>query len=322
MLMNCPRCGFSQPQDKYCAQCGVDMQNYRPRTIPFWKKMITHPALQIAFVLGIAGYLSLHFIQRSSYDPGNPRRPYSFLRILSPEISPQKNDDQAKAESAEDEDFNQKNMASSNSDQKLNSGNFAFDGQNPEDLNTNEKAMSNNSSTTNDIKHNPIRISFYEVDRQILTQFFNESQNIGMLTSANDLSIGMLGNIDKKLSPSNARLKLLLQESPQIDNNKEIALSYGNSENELLIRIDSIDTSEANLKGHIEINRSWKDGPEGEQFEISENSGFYVSGFIPRKSGLEQDPQLKQGPFQILSSRKFQNRDSEIVLFIEYLAVH
>ncbi len=325
MLIHCPRCGFSQPQDRYCAQCGVDMQAYRPKAIPIWRKILSHPTFQIAIVIGIAAYISLHFIQKSIYDPGNPKRPYSFLRILSPEISSTARNEVLKSNetaiSTEQENTSAEDLTEDNSTTNTV---MALDGQsqvmdNNTDKSENQATNNQNGIINNEQSNSQIRVSFYEIDRQILTQFFNESQNTGMLTTTNDLSIGLISNIDKKLTPSNPRIKLIHQDNPTIDLNKELSLSYGNSENELLIRIDSIDTSDANLKGHVEINRSWKDGPEGEQFEISNNSGFYISGIIPRKSGLEQDPQLKQGPFQILSSKRFQNRDSEIVMFIEFM---
>ena len=30
MLIRCPRCGFEQPKDRFCANCGVDTENFRP----------------------------------------------------------------------------------------------------------------------------------------------------------------------------------------------------------------------------------------------------------------------------------------------------
>ncbi|MGE3973005.1 MAG: hypothetical protein AB7F59_00615 [Bdellovibrionales bacterium] len=32
--MNCPKCGFDQPQDRFCAQCGVDVSLYRGSAVP------------------------------------------------------------------------------------------------------------------------------------------------------------------------------------------------------------------------------------------------------------------------------------------------
>jgi|GEM_PF-5537794 len=43
MLVACPRCGFSQPNDQYCAKCGVDMSTYLPKPKPWLKRMVNHP---------------------------------------------------------------------------------------------------------------------------------------------------------------------------------------------------------------------------------------------------------------------------------------
>ena len=50
MLVNCPRCGFSQPKDQYCAQCGIDMQSFKPKEIPLLNKILSNAGLQIALL--------------------------------------------------------------------------------------------------------------------------------------------------------------------------------------------------------------------------------------------------------------------------------
>jgi hypothetical protein len=47
MMVNCPKCGFSQPQDQYCAKCGVDMIAYRPAQKPFIQRLVGSTAFQI-----------------------------------------------------------------------------------------------------------------------------------------------------------------------------------------------------------------------------------------------------------------------------------
>lgn len=53
-MQTCPKCGFSQPPDKYCAQCGVDMDTFIPKEPPLRKKLfgssIFYIFLLIAFV--------------------------------------------------------------------------------------------------------------------------------------------------------------------------------------------------------------------------------------------------------------------------------
>ncbi|MCB0341386.1 MAG: hypothetical protein H6626_09255 [Pseudobdellovibrionaceae bacterium] len=47
MIVECPRCGFSQPKDRYCANCGVDMDNYKPEPKPWHKKLVGSMVFQI-----------------------------------------------------------------------------------------------------------------------------------------------------------------------------------------------------------------------------------------------------------------------------------
>jgi hypothetical protein len=50
MMVNCPKCGFSQPQDQYCASCGVDMLTFKPAQKSFLIRMATNTLLQMAVV--------------------------------------------------------------------------------------------------------------------------------------------------------------------------------------------------------------------------------------------------------------------------------
>lgn len=31
-MIECPKCGFHQPPDRYCANCGIDMENFKPKS--------------------------------------------------------------------------------------------------------------------------------------------------------------------------------------------------------------------------------------------------------------------------------------------------
>ena len=63
MMVNCAKCGFAQPQDQYCASCGVDMIAYRPAEKPFIQRLISNTIVQasllvvaIVFVFGFVRY--------------------------------------------------------------------------------------------------------------------------------------------------------------------------------------------------------------------------------------------------------------------------
>lgn len=65
--MDCPRCNFNQPDDKYCANCGLDIEAYNRRPIPLWMRIFQDPNFYAILFGGIliltAGYIFLN--QRS-----------------------------------------------------------------------------------------------------------------------------------------------------------------------------------------------------------------------------------------------------------------
>ena len=69
MMVNCPKCGFLQDKDTYCARCGVNMETYQPPQIPLWKQIIGNWAFQLA-VLFIAIFITVIWDNIS----GSPRQ--------------------------------------------------------------------------------------------------------------------------------------------------------------------------------------------------------------------------------------------------------
>lgn len=63
MLVNCPKCGFSQPQDQYCAKCGVDMQAFKPKPAPMSTRMLTSPVVMIGLIFALVFAGSLYIIR-------------------------------------------------------------------------------------------------------------------------------------------------------------------------------------------------------------------------------------------------------------------
>ena len=49
-MMKCPKCHFSQPEDQYCANCGIDMGLYSPPTRPFFIYLLRTPFFSFLFL--------------------------------------------------------------------------------------------------------------------------------------------------------------------------------------------------------------------------------------------------------------------------------
>jgi hypothetical protein len=71
MMMDCPRCGFAQPKDRYCASCGLDVENYHAAPTPIWIRILQSPnfhlsliAILIVFVVGYILYSRSELVTR------------------------------------------------------------------------------------------------------------------------------------------------------------------------------------------------------------------------------------------------------------------
>lgn len=72
-MRTCQKCGFLQPPDRFCAQCGVDMDSYKPPAPPFAQRLIKNTYLQlIAIALIVFWGLNSYLQNRSSIEEEAP----------------------------------------------------------------------------------------------------------------------------------------------------------------------------------------------------------------------------------------------------------
>ncbi|MBX3021143.1 MAG: hypothetical protein KF799_05645 [Bdellovibrionales bacterium] len=61
MMMDCPRCGFSQPKDRFCASCGMDVDAFLLKPKPLWVRILQNPNLHLSliaiFMVLLVGYI-------------------------------------------------------------------------------------------------------------------------------------------------------------------------------------------------------------------------------------------------------------------------
>lgn len=70
MIIECPKCKFSQPQDVYCAQCGIDMATFKAPEEPTLKRVLQSPLFGMTLVfIGISAgvYFYLNRVKYTTY---------------------------------------------------------------------------------------------------------------------------------------------------------------------------------------------------------------------------------------------------------------
>ncbi len=314
MLINCPRCEFSQPIDKYCAQCGVDMETFKPAEPSFFQKTFGSTAFQVTLLFLIAFGAAFFLYQKKSQ---NIQARVNYLKgsfqVNSTENQP---------------------------------SNKAIDIESTEQVESEEAAAATGSArslivpsatpiaaSAASTKGSVLRITYAEVSKALLQTIFEDSQGTGQFMSFKDYSAGIIPNLEKKFL-SNPSVKILHRDESPLTIGKNMQWFYGlkdrlypDLEIGMTTFIELGDVDGANYRGNLEIQRSWREGPgpTGIQrrsfpaiFEIGATSGFFISSVMPHRSNLENDDELVNiDVYKILKSEEFQRFDSDFVIFVE-----
>lgn len=65
MIVKCPKCGFDQPKDTYCANCGIEMESFKPKKPPILKQVIKSPLFSLFLFIAL-GYGSFLYLKNPS----------------------------------------------------------------------------------------------------------------------------------------------------------------------------------------------------------------------------------------------------------------
>lgn len=326
MLINCPRCGFSQPNDQYCAQCGVDMQSYKPKAEPILKKILQSGMFQI-LVLLISAVLIGQFIIREDRPQSWVQKITRFQGVTKPintasQVSvPPTAVSAAKpiAESASS-DSNDSELRDLK-DQEITipittppAGANAAAGVNPI-LRKNENAA--------EIQTPQFRLSYVEVSRENLSKWINDSTNAGLFQNLAAYSAGILTDFRKR---NDQTLRTLLT--------KDVKLAVGQSNATMAVTTEQENSSQiiglasefhfqsygnGVVHGSVLVVRNERQGRSDfpAEFDLPRGAVFFLVGALKSNNFANDKARLTMPPFQILNSVDFMTQKTEFVIIIE-----
>lgn len=335
MLINCPRCGFQQPQDKYCAQCGVDMETYKPSRPPVWKRFFGNLAVQLSLLVFIAGGVGVVLYKKGQQDlERRAGRLYSPVQINQSSTSPASSASSDLNKETSATNIEPTHDAASKTDTADKEVAFTEAQGHPTTADkTNEKAKPESRSVAS-VSTPHLEVYYAEVSRRSLNNIVAASRTTGQFMNFNDYTAGILPNIEKFLSDSS--VKVLTKEIRPVEDTKTLQWFYGiknRQEPDMEIGLTTFfEISEiegANLRGNFEIQRTWREqtgsGFEIQRkafpaiFEIGAGTGFFMAGVMPLQSNLENDDELMSiDVYKILRSTQFRSSESEFVIFIKF----
>jgi hypothetical protein len=334
MLINCPRCGFQQPKDQYCAQCGVDIEHFKAPRIPFFSKIFKNPFVQLSLLIILSATVGLTIYEsKQNSQTGATAFFKSKLQINSSEKS--RNQNELPLEGTTDSSQSGMDRAQSESDTDA-THDISHTSANEKSLepSVNKKDARNPAS----LHSQQLIVTYAEVNRSLLNALFEASQTTGQFMNFKDYAAGILPGIEKRLQ--NSGIKILHKEIRALGSSKSIQWFYGlkdrrnpNTDIGMTTFFELNELENSNLRGNIEIQRTWREqGTTGNIeiqrksfpaiFEINSGTGFFLSGIMPLQSFMENEDELTSiDVFKILHSAQFRSGESEFVIFIEFSPV-
>ncbi|AGH96249.1 hypothetical protein [Pseudobdellovibrio exovorus] len=351
MLINCPRCGFSQPKDQYCAQCGVDMQSYKPKTPPLYQRLIGNAGVQIGALIVAALVIGNSIIKK--------QEPKNWTSSSSPSASDSRSSlaDESQgtgANASADASEDTQEFSSSSQAQQLNNlqnqeirlrrfealnpnTGAAASGANGANGTTNGAANSatgtsvtgsvDNSAATPEETTTPtglrvFQVTYAEVTHEVLTRWIANSSALGFYQSLPQYSAGILTNFQSK----KAELKQSL-------NSFDLRLAAGSASSnvsgtmtddgaQLIGLITSIEfrSSENNtVSGSLSVTKNMGQTNENypAEFHLPKGASFFIIGALRPTDFADEKSTLYMPPFQIFKSPEFTSGKTEFVIIVE-----
>ncbi len=342
-MMKCPRCGFSQPRDQYCAQCGVDILSYKPPQVPLFDRIVQSPLAQLTFV-GLIIFFVASSLMKKTDSSLNERVNYLKGNL---QISSQK------PNSADSNSANaQKDVAISPSPQETAKANLqagsadtsptiASSTQSLESRPTTsmekKKGLDRANEGTTDIKtSHVVKVSYYEITNRVRELLADESRNTGQFNSyGRDYFAGLLNQFHHRLPNLGKEAILLHSVVKTVENEKStfwfVGLEGSNPENQIGFR-NSLEISELEpgfFRVNFEILKSWKEitAPNTTslvkssyplQIEMTKSSACFIGGVLSYSPMSESDDYIASiPPFSILKSPVFRRNESQLITIIE-----
>lgn len=324
MLVHCPKCGFQQPDDQYCARCGVDMKSYRPSQLNQSKKLFQKTGvfqiiIFLAVLAGVSWWIgknksSQQWVQKFNVISKSTRLQNHDAQNPSVNDSSSHSDSESKVQIEVDPNTNLDSLAQPNE--------ANLHGHNSENASAIATSDTRSLSADKTLPQNSLKLSFIEVPKPVLMSWITEAQARGLFQNYADFSAGILV---QKNPQFDQQIKYLKTESIALGNSKMFAHVFGkanedtNEFNGLQTQIE-IKAKENNLlKGHFSITKSIKNSKESipAEFELQKGHVFFIL-WKSALQGFEDEVNLsKTPPFQVIQSPEYLNQRTEFVILIE-----
>lgn len=316
--MECPRCGFQQPPDRYCANCGLDIEIFNRKPQPIFKKILKNPFLNLAIVTFVLLAI-LYQLQKQS-----PSLPMTAEQIVSsnaiddtPTAPPETFPPSEPAVPPPAADLNvtdslPQGLPTPTTAETTPSATETAAVISPEKSTAAEKALTPPAN---------IEISFLEVPRDLLNTIFTESL---VLQDSAQVRAVQFPDKNKYESMIAVARKLNGDKRSGLKMHSPMNLNFGRKDSHPNMMVEIVPIKFAPGSVDLDISMSFKfdnDSP-AQQFTESliakTNTLLLIAGLIPHKAVAESTEKAwLSTPMGILASPDFTENLSEFVMQVE-----
>lgn len=324
MLINCPKCGFSQPKDSYCAKCGVDMEHFRPPKAPLFRRMWNNPTAPVGLTLAMAIFSFWHIRQHFKLSsPPDSSQPRTFVRNFERDRVSELSDGSAASDrfagtepGAElSADPPQSAAATTLAAERTTATVSSIEPQS-------EARAFNDASTAQELTAPvTLRLSIIEVPKTLLASLLEAQEAAGPQGLGSEELESLWAYVDSNADSAlhseelNFEGKSLKREASLADSLRLSASIQGRKpateSSKVLGKIEMNGTIPLMEQGQSTIKNENFEG----SFEVSPNRVWLQKLVLPR--GEPAEPHHLSGVHRIYRSRSFQNQESEVTLILE-----
>lgn len=343
MLVNCPKCGFSQPEDRYCAACGVDITAFKPVGPSVLKKIITNIYLHITLIV-IVCLAGIFYVNTQRKNEISARMEY--LRGGAMIVEAQKNAESSADTSNVNNDTSYDSSAANNTNPRdpremavpASASIAASTGATPEAASAKGASAligEKNSAGGPRPPHNSdvivLHAYYAEIDNAVIDSFKQDGTSLGQYTDFGDFKAGAIPDLAKKMKiwrGINILQKIDTGFSVN-QNSQQWFLGEKSGEDEVGVNtLVSVDTNDlALVHGEVEVLRNFRDENSGPNvarkplpvtaFELAPGVGWFIT--IPlSRSVMEEDRRFNDGILKIFQSNQWKAKRSEFTLLLEF----
>jgi len=334
MNIACPKCGFEQPADRFCANCGIDIDNYRAPTKSIIQRLVGSTMFYLALALIMVGgalYLVTKTINKRNDTIAAPGFGVQRTARLDETPVPISETTEVTAQA--------RIRATPVPPQQV-----ALVTPSPVPVVQGVRPQEPASLASRGPKKNSVKVTWAEVNKDYFIELFGESLPYGSFragilmeefnnrTLKSRMDLGRNEKMIRILETTTHTLNLgegdrrieIMQRTHDPRFNEKIGV---------VLNLEPVNLDEAGLQLRFEVRRAV---PilQGQRYTIDTlnasdeilipiRGAAFVSGFIPHREPYDESEQklfAGNAALKVINSKLFQANQSEIVLFIENAA--